>query len=126
MEEHKNYIRNKGGRPAKAIKRNKLIGVKCNTTERCVIEAKAKAAELTLSEFLRVTGLCGKIDMKKKNIPREVLKGIADLNHIAANLNQIAKKRNSFDELNALERAELHFAVEQIKQFVKDLKSYFQ
>ncbi len=28
-------------------------------------------------------------------------------NHIAANLNQIAKKRNSGEELNALERASL-------------------
>ena len=75
---------------------------------------------------MRVTGLSGKIDMNKKIVPREVLQGIADLNHMAANLNQIAKKRNSFDELNALERAELQSAVEQIKQFVKDFKNYFQ
>jgi hypothetical protein len=91
MEVRKDYKKNKGGRPVKAVKRNKLIGVKCTTAERFIIEAKAKAAQLTMSEFLRVKGLSGKIDMKKKVVPREVLQGIADLNHMAANLNQIAK-----------------------------------
>lgn len=126
MEERKDYVRNKGGRPVKSVKRNKLIGVRCTTTERFIIEARAKSLHLTLSEFLRISGLTGKIDIRKKIFPAEVLKGIADLNHIAANLNQIAKKRNSFDELNALERAELQFAVEQLKQFVKDIKNHFQ
>ena len=126
MEERKEYVKNKGGRPVKTVKRNNLIGVKCTSIERFIIETKAKAAQLNLSEFLRVTVLSGKIDMKKKMIPREVLQGIADLNHMAANLNQIAKKRNSFDELTALERAELQFAVEQIKQFVKSFKNFFQ
>ena len=126
MEEPKDYVRNKGGRPVKAVKRNKLIGVRCTTTERFIIEAKAKATYLTLSEFLRISGLTGKIDIPKKVFPAEILKGIADLNHIAANLNQIARKRNSFDELNALERAELQFAVEQLKQFVQHFKNHFQ
>lgn len=126
MEQRKGYLKNKGGRPVKAVKRNKLIGVKCTAIERYIIEAKAKAIQLTVSEFLRTTGLSGKIDIKKKMIPRKVLQAIADLNHIAANLNQIAKKRNSSDELTALERAELKFAVEQIKQCVIDIKNYLQ
>ena len=63
-----------------------------------LLKLRLKQPSLTLSEFLRISGLEGKIDMKKKIIPREVLQGIADLNHIAANLNQIAKKRNNFDD----------------------------
>ena len=126
MEGRKEYVKNKGGRPIKAVKRNKLIGVKCTAIERYIIEARAKAAQLTVSEFLRTTGLSGKIDMKKKMVPREVLQAIADLNHMAANLNQIAKKRNSFDELNALERAELQSDVEQRKQVIKDIKNFLQ
>jgi hypothetical protein len=126
MEEAKRDSKNKGGRPAKAIKRNKLIGVRCSATERFIIEGKAKVANLTKSEFLRVSGLNGKIDIRKKALPQEVLQGIASLNHLAANVNQIAKKRNSFDELNAMERAELQFIVAQLKQFVKDFKNYFQ
>ncbi len=66
MEERKEYVRNKGGRPVKSVKRNKLIGVKCTTTERFIIEARATAAHLTLSKFLRISGLTGKIDMRKK------------------------------------------------------------
>ncbi len=126
MEERKEKIKNKGGRPVKADKRNRLIGVKCTLTERFIIEGKANAAGLTLSEFLRISGLNSKIDILKKALPKEVLKAIADLNHMAANLNQIAKKRNSFDELNALDRAELSFTVGQLKQFVNDFKNYFQ
>ncbi len=59
-------------------------------------------------------------------IPREVLQAIGDLNHMAANLNQIAKKRNSFDELNALERAELFFSAGQLKTFINNFKNHFQ
>jgi hypothetical protein len=126
MEEAKRNTNHKGGRPTKTMKRNKLIGVRCSTTERFIIEAKAMAASLTKSEFLRISGLNGKIDIRKKVLPQEVLQGIASLNHIAANVNQIAKKRNSFDELNPIERAELQWVVGQLKQFIKDFKNYFQ
>jgi hypothetical protein len=126
MEEVKRNTGNKGGRPPKDIRRNKLIGVKCSVTEKFLIEAKAKAAGMTRASFLRITGLNGKVDIRKKVIPNEVLKGIAGLNHIAANLNQIARKRNSFDELNALERAELQHIVAEIKQFVQSFRNYFQ
>jgi len=110
----------------KPVKRNKLIGVRCSVTERFVIEAKAKAAGLTLSEYLRISALNGKIDMSKRVIPKEVLQGIGSLSHLAANVNQIAKKRNGFDELNALERAQLQHVVGQLLQFIKDFKNYFK
>ena len=126
MEEREQYTRNKGGRPAKAIKRNKLIGVRCSTTEQFLIEAKAKAARLTKSEFLRILGLTGKIDIQKKVIPKEVLIAVADLNHLAANMNQIAKKRNSNDDLNAFDRAEINVAVDNLKEFVTNFKNHFK
>lgn len=126
MKEGKSYAKHKGGRPTKAVKRNKTIGVRCSLIERCLIEAKAKSAGLTRSEYLRITGLNGKVDMRRKVLPKEVLQGIANLNHLAGNLNQIAKKRNALDELNALERAGLQHAILQIKQFVKDYKNYLQ
>ena len=126
MEKTTNNNRKKGGRPTKAVKQKYLLGVKCNLVEKKFILQNAKAVGVSVSEFLRNVGLKRQTVRKVKELPPEVLLRLATLNHIAANLNQIAKKRNSFDELNALERAELHFAVEQIKQFVKDLKSYFQ
>ena len=126
MEEAKGFTKNKGGRPEKVVKRDKLLGVKCTTVEAFLIKAKAEKVQLTVSEYLREQGLTGKIDMHRKVFPKEVLQAIASLGHLAANLNQIAKKRNSSDELNALERAELQYAVLQFRQFIKDCKQYFQ
>ncbi len=126
MEELKESTQNKGGRPEKAVKKDNLLGVKCTTVEAFLIKAKAEKVQLTVSEYLREQGLNGKIDMRRKVFPKEVLQAIASLSHLAANLNQIAKKRNSQDELNALERAEIQHAGNQIKQFIKDCKQYFQ
>ncbi len=126
MEEEREHTKSKGGRPEKAVKRNKLLGVKCTSVEAFIIKSKAEKVQLTVSEYLREMGLTGKIDIRKKVLPKEVLLVTATLNHMAANLNQIAKKRNSFDELNALERAELQHYAFQFKQLVKDIKNYLQ
>ena len=126
MEGQKHSIKNKGGRPGKADKRNQLLGVKCTLAEREVIESRAKLVALTVSEYLREMGLTGNIDMRKKALPKEVLVLKATLNHTAANLNQIAKKRNGFEELNALERAGLQYLSRQLIQLVMDIKNYIK
>jgi hypothetical protein len=90
------------GRPRKAIKKDQLLGVKCSLLERKVIEYKARENNLSVSEYLRKLGLSGKVDMKIKILSKEILQFKGTLNHLAANLNQIAKKRNMNDELNAL------------------------
>src|SRR5688500_3296096 len=115
MKELKDHTNPKGGRPAKAIKRNQLLGVKCTADERKIIEDNAASASVTVSEYLRQLALTGKIDIPKKVLPKEILLLTGTLNHLAANLNQVAKKRNSFDELNALERAELQYLSGQFK-----------
>lgn len=126
MEERQAHIKSKGGRPVKPVKRNKLLGVKCTSVEAFIIQAKAEELQLSVSEYLRKRGIDGKIDIQKKALPKEVLSLIGTLNHMAANLNQIAKKRNSFDELNALERAELQHLAKEFKQRVTDIKMYLQ
>ena len=103
-----------------------MLGLKCTATERFIIEAKAKTAMLSVSEFLRTLALKGQVDRKQKVLPKEVLFLTAMLNHVAANLNQVAKKRNSNDELNALERAELQYLSGQFKQLAKDIKDYLK
>jgi hypothetical protein len=50
----------------------------------------------------------------------------ATLNHIAANLNQLARKRNSFDELSVLDRTRLQQLSDNLHQLVKDVKIYLQ
>ena len=117
---------NKGGRPRKMIKRDQLLAVKCTLMERKVIEAKARSVLLSVSEYLRALGLNRKIDRRQKVLPKEVLAFTATLNHMAANLNQIAKKRNGIDELNALERAELQYFSGLFKQLANDIKNYLK
>ncbi|RZJ98701.1 MAG: mobilization protein [Flavobacterium sp.] len=126
MESEKGYTKHKGGRPRKEVKRSEQLAVMCTMVERTIIEQKAKIANVSVSEFLRALGLKGQVDIGKKALPKEVLQGIANVNHIAANVNQIARKRNSFDELNPIERAELQYIVGQLKQFINDFKNYFK
>jgi hypothetical protein len=107
MEQEKKKGRNKGGRPPKAVKRSHPLTVKCTLTEKKIIAGKARKAALTTSEYLRELGLAGKIVILVKQVPKEVLALTGALNHVGGLLNQIAKKRNSNEELNALERADL-------------------
>jgi len=120
------HIRKKGGRPPKAVKRDQLLGVKCTLIERRAIEAKARSANLTVSEYLREMGMTGKIDMRQKALPKEVLRLTGDMNHAAANINQIAKKRNQGDDLNALDRAKLQELPGIIKEWDRMIKAYLQ
>jgi methyl coenzyme M reductase subunit C-like uncharacterized protein (methanogenesis marker protein 7) len=126
MEAIKQVRKNKAGRPKKAIKQNHFIGVKCSLVEKTILRQKAKAAGLKLSEFLRESGLNGQAVGKIKALPKEVLQFAGTLNHLAANLNQVAKKRNRMDELNALERADLQMLSRQVKQLAVDIKNYLR
>jgi hypothetical protein len=119
MEEDK---RNKGGRPRKKIKRELYITIKCTLYEKKVIEGKAKAIQLNTSEYLRELGLTGKINLQNKALSKEVLSLTGTLNHLAANLNQIAKKRNGTEELNEIERANLNVQSIEVKQLATLIK----
>lgn len=126
MKQVERIFNRKGGRPKKAVKRDQQITVSCSLIERNIIEHKAKSSSLTNSEYLRKMGLTGKIDSRLKVLPKEVLQLTAALNHIGANLNQVAKKRNSLDELNAIERAELNQLSRQVKELAGEIKKYIQ
>ncbi len=81
-------------------------------------------AGLTASEYLCKIGLNGKIDRREKTFPKEILQLTGTINHMAANLNQIAKKRNGIEELNAFERASLQVLSGEVKQIAKEIKNY--
>lgn len=114
--------KHKGGRPKKAIKMTEQLAVMCTPEQRKVIEQKAKEAFKTISEYLRILGISGKVVMLVKTVPAEHLAFIAALNHLGALLNQIAKKRNSNDELNLFERASLKTLEERIKLIVSNIE----
>jgi transcription termination factor NusB len=126
MEEQRTTTKKKGGRPKKAVKKDQILAVKCSLFERRAIEARAKSVNLTVSEYLREMALTGKIDIHEKALPKEVLAMSGTLNHMAANLNQIAKKRNSGEELNALERATLKVLSGELKDRATQIKTYLQ
>jgi hypothetical protein len=117
---------NRGGRPPKEVKRMRTLSVKCSFFEGVQIQNKARMVGLSISEYLRELGLKGAVKMKVKTLPREVLQLCGTFNHIAANLNQIAKKRNSFDELSVLERAGLNQQSAKLQLLVAEIKSYLQ
>ena len=121
-----NAIRRKGGRPKKVVKRNQPLTVKCNIVERKAIERKAKEAGFTVCEYLRNVGLAGKIDRREKLIPEEILEYKGTLNHMAANLNQVAKKINSNEMLNDYDRRTLFDLEKLIKQHIENVAKYYQ
>ena len=116
---------NKGGRPAKEIKRNITITVHCSAFEKRILLEKCKDFGITLSEYLRQIGLDHKIIRHRKDYPKEALILNGVLNHIAANLNQIAKKRNSGEELGVYRRTQLEELSEQLHLLTQQIRNYF-
>ena len=117
---------NKGGRPKKENKRSQQLAVMCTMAERKIIEDNAKLTNISVSQFLRELALGGQVDRKIKVLPKEVLLFTATLNHLAANMNQVAKKRNQNDELNAIERAGLIVLSTEIKKLAIDIKDFLK
>ncbi|SDP94106.1 hypothetical protein SAMN05428975_3859 [Mucilaginibacter sp. OK268] len=112
----------KGGRPKAPIKRDRHLTVMCNIVEKKMIQGNAKRARTNVSVYLRQLGLNGRVTVK--TLPREVLQFTSILNHMAANLNQIAKKRNKGEDLNTLDRALLNQEVRGLQTLVKEVKTY--
>lgn len=116
---------NKGGRPPKAIKRNKTITVHCSAFEQRLLREKGKEAGITVSEYLREIGLTGKIDRPKREFPKDALWLKGTLNHMAANLNQLAKKRNSGEDLSTYMREQLQEFCDQFHALTITIRNYF-
>jgi hypothetical protein len=124
MEPFKSNNRKSGGRPPKVIKSNHFIGVKCSLIEKTLLKQKAKRDGITLSEYLREAGLNRKEARKITALPKEVLQFTGALNHLAANLNQLARKSNQFGELNTIERLNLEKLSNQIKELATAIKTF--
>lgn len=127
MKQEDKPVKNKGGRPFKAIKRNVVLTLKCSRYEQVRIAGNAKKAGMTLSEFLRSMGLHGQIVVTEKALPKEVLLFTGTLNHMAANLNQLTKRHNSVtDILTPVDRAGLDILSKELKGIAASIKIYLQ
>ena len=118
----KTTLRKQEGRPQKAVRKDQFLAFKCSLLERKMIETKAKNVQLSVSEYVREMALNGKINVGNRTLPKEILRFTATLNHLAANLNQVAKKRNRYDVLSFMERATLKVQSEEIKVLAKQIK----
>ncbi len=115
--------KNKGGRPIKAVKKSRVLTLKCSNYERMIITAKAKKQDLSTSEYLREMALTGKVNFQHRALPKEVLELTGTLNHMAANLNQLAKKSNSVtEELNKMDFLVLKWLSNDLKEFALKIK----
>lgn len=123
---NKRTSKSKGGRPVKAVKRKITLTIKCTSQEAIDIKTQAKQGGITVSEYLRTLGVSGKVVMQIKTIDSQALKFIAAINHDGALLNQIAKKRNSNDELNAFERAELIMLTGRLRMIVSEIEKHLK
>lgn len=118
--------RNKGGRPKVSLKRDASLTVMCNLIEKKLIQLNARKVNTSASVYLRELGLKSGIKVKLKTLPKEVLQFTGTLNHMAANLNQIARKRNSGEDLNAMDRALINQEVAAIQKFVEQVEAYLK
>ncbi|MCY1633913.1 plasmid mobilization protein [Marinifilum sp. D737] len=112
--------RKKGGRPKVKIPKDQHLALTCTIVEKKIIKGKAKIANLTVSALLLELALKGKIVVK--TFPKELLLFTGSLNQLGNNLNQIARKRNRDDELNAIERAELSALSKEIYKLTQEIK----
>lgn len=126
MKQMDQTIKNKGGRPKKNIKKDCRVSVRCTFIQRKAIQAKAKSVNFSVSEYLLKMGLTGNIDRREKVLPKEILQLIGTMNHAAANLNQIAKKRNGIEPLTAFDRANLFVQSAELKQIAEAIKNYLK
>lgn len=122
--EREEVQKSKGGRPKKDKTKSQFIGVKCYLLDKRIIQLRAKESRLSVSEYLVEMALTGKIIVREKHLPPEVLERLASISAVGNNLNQIARKRNSGDELNAIERAELHQTKELLMKVISEIKAY--
>lgn len=125
METVNKYSKSKGGRPPKEIKRNKTITVHCSSFEQRLLKEKSKNAGISVSEYLRSAGVSGNIDRRKTEFPKDALWLKGTLNHMAANLNQIAKKRNSGEDLGVFMREQLQDFCDQFHALTIIIRNYF-
>ena len=118
--------RKKSGRPKVSQKKNVNVTVSCNIIEKKLIQDCARKVNTSVSVYLRELGLKGAVRIKLKTLPKEVLQFTGTLYHIAATLSPIARKRNSAEDLNVIDRALINQEMRAIQQVVEEIKAYLK
>lgn len=91
-----------------------------------IIIAKASAVNLSVSEYLRTSGLNNRIELKKKKLPDEVLQFTGRIINIASNVNQLAKLNNAGQNFTAFERQSMKDLAQILLEITEKIKAYLQ
>lgn len=121
-----NKILSKGGRPNLKIKKDQKLSSWVDLVDRKIIEKKAMLCQLSVSEYLREQALEGKINVRNKALPKEVLQLTGTLNHNAANINQIAFQLNSKNLLSKSDHIKLEGLIDEIIDLVQTIRKEFK
>lgn len=113
--------RKRGGRPRKQVKKTEQLAVMCTPIDRLIIRAKAKEANLTISEFLLQAGKGAPIKIKR--IPCEILQFTGRINHTAGLLNQLVRKLNCGLSLSKIEQLLLVSCLKRLQNLSLEIKS---
>jgi hypothetical protein len=80
--------RNKGGRPVKPVKKEKIITIRLEKIEHFIVTQKAKKAGLTWSRYVREMAVKGEVKARLTEEERSLARQLVGM---STNLNQLAK-----------------------------------
>lgn len=105
--------KDRGGRPAQAVKREVITGVRFTKTEHFIVKHKASKAGLGITLYIRQMALNGQVNVVKMD--EEKRQFVRQLIGMSNNLNQIAKRCHKEGVMTAV----LHF--EKYRQALDEL-----
>ncbi|HEY9261308.1 plasmid mobilization protein [Chitinophaga sp.] len=99
MERSEQRPKSKGGRPAKAVRKEKQFSLRFTEAEFATAKEKAANAGFTLTMYLRKMTLFGEVKARQNE---EEKQGVKQLIAMASNINQMAKMAHQQGFLTAM------------------------
>lgn len=99
MERSEQRSKSKGGRPAKAVRREKQSGLRFTEAEYATVKEKAATAGLSFTVYLRKMALKGQVKARQTSEEKQAVKQLIGM---ASNVNQMAKMARQQGFLSAI------------------------
>lgn len=99
MERSEQRPKSKGGRPAKAVRKEKQFSLRFTEAEYASVKEKAAIAGLTFTMYLRIMALLGQVKARQNEDERQAVKQLIAM---ASNINQLAKVAHQQGLLTAM------------------------
>lgn len=99
MERLEQRPKGKGGRPAKAVRKEKQFSLRFTEAEFATVKEKAANAGFTFTMYLRKMALTGQVKARQNDDERQAVKQLIAM---ASNINQMAKVAHQQGLLTAM------------------------